>query len=123
MDILTLREYALSFPGVEECTPFDDVTLVYKVAGKIFLCVDMECPDHVVIHHSPERGEALRDEWREIQPAWHFNKSYWSAVSVVGDLPESVVCSYIRESYIFTIRHNVTPKALREQLLGEVGEK
>ena len=120
MDIIALREYVLSFASVDECTPFDDVTLVYKVAGKMFLCVDMECPDHIVIHHSPERGEALRDEWGEIRPAWHFNKRYWSDVSVVGDLPESVVRMLIRESYVFTIHHNVTPKALRERALSEI---
>lgn len=120
MDILTLREYALSFPGVEECTPFDDVTLVYKVAGKMFLCVNMECPDHIVVHHSPERGEMLRDEWHEILPAWHFNKRYWSDVSTLGDIPEKFLRLLIKESYIFTLHHNVTPKAMREKLLGEV---
>ena len=121
MDILALREYALSFQCVEECTPFDDITLVYKVAGKMFLCVDMDSPDHIVIHHSPERGDMLRDEWSVIVPAWHFNKRYWSEVPMDGDLPEVLMRSLIKESYIFTIRHNVTPKALREKLLNEVG--
>lgn len=34
MDILDFREYVLSLHDVEETTPFDDSTLVYKVAGK-----------------------------------------------------------------------------------------
>ena len=117
MDILDLREYVLSLPRAEETTPFDDATIVYKIAGKWFMVVDVEELSHIVIHHPVERGIALRDEWREIVPAWHFNKRYWSSVRLDGDLPEAVVCELIRESYIFTIRHNVTPKARREELL------
>lgn len=117
MDILDLREYVLSLPRAEETTPFDDATIVYKIAGKWFMVVDVEDLSHIVIHHPVERGIALRDEWREIVPAWHFNKRYWSSVRLDGDLPEAVVRELIRESYIFTIRHNVTPKALREELL------
>ncbi|MBE6204236.1 MAG: MmcQ/YjbR family DNA-binding protein [Rikenellaceae bacterium] len=117
MDILDLREYVLSLPCAEETTPFDDATIVYKIAGKWFMVVDVEELSHIVIHHPVERGIALRDEWREIVPAWHFNKRYWSSVRLDGDLPEAVVRELIRESYIFTIRHNVTPKARREELL------
>ena len=117
MDIFAFREYVLSLPSVEESTPFDDVTLVYKVGGKMFACVDLEQFNRVVVHHSAERGEELRDSYSEITPAWHFNKRYWSDVSVEGDTPDVVIRRLICESYIFTIHHNVTPKSLREQLL------
>jgi len=33
MDIETLRDYCLLIKGSEECLPFDDVTLVYKIMG------------------------------------------------------------------------------------------
>ncbi|MBO5275631.1 MAG: MmcQ/YjbR family DNA-binding protein [Alistipes sp.] len=121
MDILDFREYVLSFYDVEETTPFDDSTLVYKVAGKWFVVVDMDDLTHIVIHHSPEVGEALRDKYSQIIPAWHFNKRYWSSVRMDGDLPEKLVRELIKESYIFTIRHNVTSKARREELLREIG--
>ena len=121
MDILDFREYVLSFYDVEETTPFDDSTLVYKVAGKWFVVVDMDDLTHIVIHHSPEVGEALRDKYSQIIPAWHFNKRYWSSVRMDGDIPEKLVRELIKESYIFTIRHNVTPKARREELLREIG--
>lgn len=118
MDILDFREYVLSLHDVEETTPFDDSTLVYKVAGKWFVVVDMDDLTHIVIHHSPEVGEALRDKYTQITPAWHFNKRFWSSVRVDGDLPEKVIRELIYDSYIFTIHHNVTPKACREELLG-----
>ena len=120
MDILDLREYVLSLPRAEETTPFDDSTIVYKIAGKWFVVADVDDLSHVVIHHPVERGIELRDEWREIGPAWHFNKRYWSSVRLDGDLPEEVLRRLIYDSYIFTIHHNVTPKALREELLREV---
>ncbi len=117
MDILDLREYILSFYDAEESTPFDDVTLVYKVGGKMFACASMDDFSIIVIHHNPEIGEVLRDKYPQITPAWHFNKRYWSSVRVDGDLPDALVRELIRESYIFTIHHNVTPKARREELL------
>ena len=122
MDILAFREYVLSLPNVEECTPFDDVILVYKVGGKMFACADMEQFNRVVVHHSIERGEELREQYSQILPAWHFNKRYWSDVSVVGDIPDAVIRTLISESYLFTIHHNVTPKALREKLLREYSD-
>ena len=70
MDILDFREYVLSLYDVEETTPFDDSTLVYKVAGKWFVVADMDDFTHIVIHHSPEVGEALRDKYPQITPAW-----------------------------------------------------
>ena len=123
MDILDFREYVLSLYDVEETTPFDDSTLVYKVAGKWFVVVDMDDFTHIVIHHSPEVGEALRDKYEQINPAWHFNKRFWSSVRVDGDLPERLIRELIYDSYIFTIHHNVTPKARREELLAALNSK
>ena len=36
MDIEAFRHYCLSKKGVEEDFPFDEVTLTFKVMGKIF---------------------------------------------------------------------------------------
>ena len=117
MDILDFREYVLGLHEVEECTPFDDVTLVYKVGGRMFACANMEVFTGISFHHDVERGEALRDEYRDIVPAWHFNKKYWSTVRIDGDVPDRVVREVFFDSYIFTIHHNVTPKAERLRLL------
>ena len=53
MDILELRTYCLSFPESEETTPFDETTLVYKVAGKMFAMTDMIHADHVALKCEP----------------------------------------------------------------------
>ena len=52
MNIEEAREYCLSLKNVTECFPFDDVSLVFKVEGKMFLllpldavepCVSLKC--------------------------------------------------------------------------------
>lgn len=120
MDILDFREYVLSLPLVEECTPFDETTLVYKIGGRMFACADMEEFDRVTVKHDPDEGEALRDRYAEITPAFHFNKRYWSSLSVGGDLPDALIRSLIRSSYFYTLRNTVTPKRLREELMRQV---
>ncbi len=120
MDILDFREYVLSLPLVEECTPFDETTLVYKIGGRMFACADMEEFDRVAVKHDPDEGEALRDRYAEITPAFHFNKRYWSSLSVGGDLPDALIRHLIRSSYFYTLRNTVTPKRLREELTRQV---
>lgn len=123
MDFFDFREYILSLHAVEECTPFDETTLVYKIAGRMFACATMENSDHIVIHHTPDDGDIMREQHSEITPAWHFNKRHWSDVRVDGDLPETFVKQLIFNSYIYTIHHNVTPKARREELLKVIKTK
>ena len=44
MDILEYRDYCLSLPFVEESTPFDETTLVFKVGGRMFTYAGEEAP-------------------------------------------------------------------------------
>ena len=119
MDIVEFREYCLSLPRVAECTPFDETTLVMKVGGKIFAAADMEQFDAFVVKCDPDKAVALRDRHPEIGEAHHWNKRWWNAVSVVGDLPDSFLRRQIIQSYLLVIRRNVTPRALREEILAE----
>ncbi len=41
MDIEELRSYALNKPGAEECFPFGESALVFKVKGKMFLLISL----------------------------------------------------------------------------------
>lgn len=42
MDIETITAYCLSKKGAAESFPFDDVTLVIKVGGKIFALINLD---------------------------------------------------------------------------------
>ena len=46
MDIEQIREFCLSLPETSECFPFDETTLVFKVAGKMFLYTSLEAEQH-----------------------------------------------------------------------------
>ena len=48
MNIESVREYCLSLPLVTEALPFDERTLVFRILGKIFACVDLERPERCV---------------------------------------------------------------------------
>jgi len=117
MDVLTFREYCLSFPFAEETTPFDETTLVYKVGGRMFACADMEDFSLIALKCDPDRAVALRDEWDEIGTAPHFNKRHWNGIRTTGDLPDAFIRELIRDSYLLVVRRNVSPKALRERIL------
>ena len=122
MDIIDLREYIVSLPLVEECQPFGDDAVVYKVGGRMFACYVLEHTTRVAVKCDPDRAIVLRDEYLSaITPAWHFNKRHWNDI-YFEQLPRAIVEREIRHSYLTVIRENVTPKALREEILEVVRE-
>ncbi len=121
MDLIQFREYCLSLPRVEESTPFDEETLVYKVGGKMFACASMDSFDRVAVKCPPEEAERLREEYAEIIPARYFNKRHWNSIPTAGDLPDDFLRRQILRSYLLVARHSITPKALRKEILAEIG--
>lgn len=99
MDIETVRSYCLSLPLATEDFPFDETTLVLRVLGKIFACIDLEQIDMVTLKCDPDYAIDLRDEYAEIEGAWHWNKKYWNQISLSGRLKEDFIKTLIRHSY------------------------
>ena len=122
MSIEEIRNYCLSLPYVEETMPFDDTTIVYKVGGKWFAVTDLEQNDKVVVKCNPDLAIELRDRHEEITAAWHFNKRHWNAISLRGDLAVSFIREQIYNSYMLVIAKNVTPRALRLEILAAAEE-
>ena len=119
MDLMDCREYIMTLPMVEECQPFDEDIVVYKICGKWFATIIFSRGNYIAVKCDPDRAVLLRDEYSSITPAWHYNKRYWNDLLVTA-LPESVVKREIRHSYFTVIRKNVSPKALREEMLAIV---
>ena len=120
MDIVEFREFCLSLPDVEETLPFDDTTLVYKVGGRMFAMISLERPDHFAVKCDPERAIILRDRYTQVTAGWHLNKRHWNDVRFEGRLGDEALRGEIRHSYMLVVRQNVTPKALREQILSHI---
>lgn len=117
MSIEDIRNYCLGLPYVAETLPFDDDTIVYKVGGKWFAVIDLMHSDRVVVKCDPDLAIELRDMHDEVTEAWHFNKRHWNSIRLTGDLLPSFIFEQIYNSYILVIRKNVTPRALRNEIL------
>ncbi len=122
MDILDLRNYILSLPLIEECQPFGDDVVVYKIGGRMFACYILQHTERIAVKCEPERAIELRDEYIDIiTPAYHFNKRHWNDLRFEL-LPRQIVEREICHSYLTVIRKNVTPKALRTEILAIVND-
>jgi len=100
MNIEELREYCLSKPGAEECFPFGEETLVFKVNGKIFLLTSLvKQPLQFNVKCDPERAIELREEHSCILPGYHMNKKYWNTIIVDGTLNRDSLQELISHSY------------------------
>ena len=65
MNIEEAREYCLSLKNVTECFPFDDVSLVFKVEGKMFLLLPLDAVEPCVsLKCSTDYVEDLREQWK-----------------------------------------------------------
>ncbi len=122
MNIEDIRNYCMGLPYVAETMPFDDTILIFKVGGKWFAVADLEHNDKVVVKCDPDLAIELRDRHCEITPAWHFNKRHWNAISLSGDLAESFILEQIYNSYLLVINKNVTPRAMRQEIIAAVRE-
>ncbi len=115
MNIEEFRDYCLRKKGVEETFPFDEVTLVFKVMGKMFALIGLDS-DHfsVNLKCDPERAIELRESHPEIQPGWHMSKKHWNTVSFEGALDDDFLLELIDHSYDLVVAK--LPKKVREAL-------
>lgn len=105
MDFLTLRSYLLAKPGASEAFPFDTVTLVAKVGGKMFALVGIdEEPLRLNLKSVPEQAEVLRALFPAVLPGYHMNKRHWNTVVLDGSLPDEEVLGMIDESYRLVVQ-------------------
>ncbi len=104
MNIETLREYCLSKSHVEETFPFGEDTLVFKVMDKIFLLTGLEQPDRFNVKCDPEKAVSLREEYEEVQPGYHMNKTHWNTVYMNGRLTDLQLKEMIDHSYDLIVK-------------------
>ena len=62
MHIEDFRNYCLHKKGVEESFPFNEVTLVFKVMGKMFALSGIETFDFINLKCDPDEAIDLRDD-------------------------------------------------------------
>ena len=114
MDIEQARELCLLLPQVEESFPFDDVTLVMKVAGKMFALLPLDSEKKIIaLKCDPDKSEHLRMHYEGIMGAFHMNKRHWNSVALDSDVPADLIARLIRHSYALVV--SKLPKYIRTQ--------
>lgn len=116
MNAETLRDFCLGFPHVTEDMPFGPETLVFRVAGKIFLLVSLDSEVFGFnVKCDPELAVALREKYpRIVMPGYHMNKKHWNTITAGSSVPDVLLEEWIGHSYRLVL--NSLPKKTRESL-------
>ena len=115
MNSESIRDYCIAKPGVTESFPFDDVTLVFKVGGKMFALLSLDNqPTTLALKCDPERALQLREMFSAVRPGYHMNKTHWNSITLDGSIRTNQIQEWIDHSYELVKKG--LPKAVREQL-------
>lgn len=99
MNLEGFRNHCLSKKGATEEFPFDRVTLVMKVMGKMFALTDIDEFSGINIKTDPEQGAELRERYPSVQPGYHMNKRHWITVLIDGSIPDKLILQWLDQSY------------------------
>jgi predicted DNA-binding protein (MmcQ/YjbR family) len=116
LNIEELRDHCLEKPGVTEGFPFGEDTLVFKVAGKIFLLIGLEQGDRFNVKCDPELAVELRERYTEVQPGYHMNKKMWNTVFMNGTLTRKQLLEMVDHSYEQVVKS--LPKKTQAEITG-----
>jgi len=95
--------------GVTEHFPFDAVTLVFKVMGKVFVLTSLDKweqgEQQINLKCNPEKAVELRGEFEGVNPGWHSNKKHWNTVTInASDVSDDLVKELINHSYDMVVK-------------------
>jgi predicted DNA-binding protein (MmcQ/YjbR family) len=96
-----IQSYCLAKGGAAEEYKEAWDAILYTVGGKIFALVgnDGEGAAVIAVKLNPDYGAELQAKYKDITPAYHFNKTHWSAMLLGGDTPEIVLKTMLDQSY------------------------
>ena len=117
MNVEEVRDYCMQKPATTEGLPFGEDTLVFKVAGKIFLLIGLEQGNRFNVKCDPELAVELREQHTEVQPGYHMNKTHWNTVFIDGSLTYKQIYGMIDHSYELIVKS--LPKKVQAELAGD----
>ena len=118
MHIEQLRDYCMAKKGVTAHFPFDDVTLVFKVMGKMFLLTGLGSWENgapkINLKCAPEKAIELRESYEDITAGWHMSKKHWNTVALnTGTISDDFAAELINHSYDLVVK-GLTKKMQQE---------
>ncbi len=110
-----LRDTCLSLPHATEDFPFDADVLVFRIGGKIFAMISVGNADSVNLKALPELSEEWREQYTQVTPGYHMNKTHWNTVYFEG-LSHDFIQEMVVHSY--TLVKQKLPLKLRQLYTG-----
>ena len=102
MNLEELRNHCLAIKNVEECTPFGDDVVVYKVMSKMFAFFPLNPKENehfVVMKCAPERTVELRERYEGITKGYYTGDNLiWNSVYIQKDVPDKLIIELIEHS-------------------------
>jgi predicted DNA-binding protein (MmcQ/YjbR family) len=114
MNIEDYREYCISKKGVTEEFPFDEVTLVFKVMGKIFALTNLDGDFSINLKCDPDWAIELREKYSSVLPGYHMNKMHWNTIHMDSSIPDRLICEWTDHSYMIVV--DKLPKKSKAEL-------
>ncbi|NIG54689.1 MmcQ/YjbR family DNA-binding protein [Chitinophaga sp. Cy-1792] len=116
MNIEQLQAYCLSLKGATEYMPFGDKYLIFRIYDKWFAVIPMDDASlKISVKCDPDEAIELRERYRSVEAAWHFNKKYWNSITLNGDMNDKTVKYWIKHSLEQVVRK--LPKKTRAAYL------
>ena len=116
MNLEELRSYCLQKKGALVDFPFDDVTMVIKVGGKMFILIAIDNdPLWINLKCDPFNAEGLRERYKAVTPGYHMNKRHWNTVILDNSIPDDTIKKMIDDSYELVF--SKLSKKSKEQIL------
>ncbi len=117
INIEDIRNYCLQKKGAEECFPFDEETIVFKVAGKMFLLANINSnPLTFNVKCETQKALELREKYGFVLPGYHMNKTHWNTIICNEKAHIKLLLSFIDDSYNLVL-HSLSKKTKRNFLL------
>lgn len=102
MNIEDLRSCCLAVKNAEECTPFGEDVIVYKIMNKMFAFFALnpkEAEYFVVLKCDPDKTMELREQYRGISKGFYAGESLmWNSVYIQRDVPDALIRELIGHS-------------------------
>lgn len=114
MTLDDFRQYCLAKRGASEELPFDDITPVFKVMGKIFAIAGGRDDSMVNLKGDPDELLERRAQYEDVREGYHMSKKHWITVPLDGSVPRSILCSWVDASYDIIVA--ALPKKARVEL-------
>jgi predicted DNA-binding protein (MmcQ/YjbR family) len=86
-------------PYAEECFPFNEETLVYKVGGKMFALIPLEKNGIIILKHSSENIAELKESHHGISEPAYLSKNHWIQVDTKHHGLHRHIKDWIETSY------------------------